>query len=209
MSEDVQRHAFEPFFTTKAVGEGTGLGLASAHGTVRQAGGHITLQSRPGRGTSFHVYLPRAQRRPATTQEAESRMSRPPASTGKTVLVVDDEPLVRDSVVALLEARGYRVLPAATASEAEAHFAVEQGSVELLITDVRMPACSGIELARRLRDREPGLPVLYISGFNDAAADWGDSGAGRSRSLDKPFTGQQLDDAVRSLLDLTVTSAGQ
>jgi PAS domain S-box-containing protein len=179
---------FEPFFTTKSETKGTGLGLATVHGIVRQSGGQISVQSEKGEGTTFEVTLPEIepprQVEPAPTLEVTPA----PVDVGGTVLVVDDEPLVRQTVESVLELSGFDVL-AANGPEEAAHLMCNvERQLDLLVTDVVMPGESGPELAMRLRTRWPSLRVIFMSGYAD------DLNTGRwqvvppSHYLQKPFT---------------------
>jgi signal transduction histidine kinase/CheY-like chemotaxis protein len=191
---------FEPFFTTKEKGKGTGLGLATAYGIVRQAGGAIGADSRPGAGSTFTVLLPSVDGPPGHPEPAPAALAVADGEEGtESVLVVDDEVLVRDIAVRGLRARGYRVLVAGDRGEARA--AAEQApDLALLVADVQMPGGGGRELAATLRAARPGLRVLFISGRADGAA--GDHPrAPGTDFLAKPFTPSQLALAVRGLLD--------
>ncbi len=151
---------FEPFFTSKPPGEGTGLGLAQVYGLVREHGGQVSVDSRPGRGTTFRVYLPLA---PMRTASVETACREAPRGRGQTVLVVDDEPVVRRIVADLVESLGYRPLQAAGAHEALD--TVRRGGVDAVIADLSMPGMDGAELCENLRTEAPGLPVVLLSGY--------------------------------------------
>jgi PAS domain S-box-containing protein len=197
MSAEVKQHIFEPFFTTKPRGQGTGLGLATVYGIVKQSDGYILVESEEGQGTRFEVYLPRAagERAPA---------SPPPPTVARggseTVLVVEDEPLVRAVTARALAAAGYRVLVAADGGEA-LDIAAREPRLDLLVTDVIMPGKSGRAVADELRRERPGLRVLFVSGYpRDAISRAGvlDSGV---EFLPKPFTALVLQERVRHVLD--------
>jgi signal transduction histidine kinase/ActR/RegA family two-component response regulator len=165
MSDEIQSHAFEPFFTTKEKRKGTGLGLSTVYGIVNQSSGHILLDSRPGYGSTFRIYLPEAPgdvASPPPAADAEAS-----GHAGGTVLVAEDEESVRSLVRRILEGCGYEVLDAARGEDALARFTQAGGAIDLLVTDVIMPGMSGPELARRLRSRNPGLRILYMSGYTD------------------------------------------
>jgi PAS domain S-box-containing protein len=186
---------FEPFFTTKEVGRGTGLGLATVYGIVRQSGGVIAVQSAPGQGATFRVYLPRVDG-PGEREAAR----RPDVQGGsETVLVCEDEPELRALVRQVLEQRGYTVLEARNAAHALDIAAGHQGRIDLLLTDVIMPGLNGAELASRL-ERHPGLRVLFISGYADDVLGQRTVGTGIPL-LAKPFGGAALARAVRTVLD--------
>ncbi len=193
MAPEVTAHLFEPFFTTKAPGRGTGLGLSTVYGIVKQSGAHIGVRSAPGQGTAFEILFPRSQAAPEDVHAAEVA-----ASGGhETVLVVEDEPGVRGAVAGALRAGGYRVLEAADAAQAVAQ-ASTAGGVDLLLTDVIMPWARGEEVARLLAGHVPGLRVLYMSGHPLEDATQVAAGAD---FLQKPFTPEVLRARVRAALD--------
>jgi CheY-like chemotaxis protein len=162
MDRETREHIFEPFFTTKGLGKGTGLGLATTYGIVRQAGGHIWLYSEPGVGSSFKLYFPRVDA-PATT-ELPTVAASPAVRAGK-VLVVEDEPVVRDMTTQMLSRSGYQVIAVASGAEAMARLAGLEASIDVLVTDVIMPHMSGIELAEWVMDRYPRVGVVLLSGY--------------------------------------------
>ena len=198
MSPETRGRAFEPFFTTKRPGEGTGLGLATVYGIVKQSDGFIWCQSEPGRGTTFEIFLPE---RVGPPEPVERGGSAPLArGGGETVLVVEDEEAVRRMAARTLSARGYRVLEATDAAQALAQ-EPEWGPIHLLVTDVVMPGLGGRELASALTARRPGLRVLYISGYTDdeiTRRGLLDAGA---PFLEKPFEAEGLARRVREVLD--------
>jgi two-component system cell cycle sensor histidine kinase/response regulator CckA len=167
MDPATQAHIFEPFFTTKPIGEGTGLGLAAAYGIMEQNKGYIAVASAPGQGTTFTLYLPRSPDA-AVSKRTEEPPPLAAAGTpaGMTVLVVEDEPAVRAVVVRSLERGGFRVLQASDAAVA-LQVADREGRPDLVLTDLMMPGIGGAELARRLKARWPGLPVLFMSGYSE------------------------------------------
>jgi PAS domain S-box-containing protein len=201
MDEQVQQHIFEPFFTTKGTGHGTGLGLATTHGIVRQSGGHIWLYSEPGRGTTFKIYLPRATDGVAPVSRVES-----PAARGgwETVLVVEDEAMVRHFAAIALERLGYRAVEAADGETALEIASALGGPIHLLFTDVVMPRMNGHELAARIREQWPELRVLYTSGYTDnTIVHQGVLDPGLA-FLQKPYTAAELSAKVRDVLDAPV-----
>jgi len=197
MTPEVAARAFEPFFTTKPAGVGTGLGLATVYGIVRQSGGEIDLATAPGAGTAFTIVLPRIE------PPAEQPASAGAAAGGRrpaTVLVVEDEASVRTLVRRVLEADGHVVLDAADASAAEALAEALDAAPDLLLTDVVLPGRSGAELAQRLQARWPGLPVVFMSGYAPPEAGL-DAVAGKRLFVAKPFSPDQLRRAVRTALE--------
>jgi PAS domain S-box-containing protein len=195
MEAETLAHVFEPFFTTKDVGLGTGLGLSTVYGIVKQSGGWITLVSEPGLGTTATIYLPLVEARAPAPEE---RAAEPAAGSGR-ILLVEDEAVVRGLVAEMLEARGYEVLEAPCPLEALE--LAESERCDLLLTDVVMPKMNGRELARRIRGRTPSLHVVYTSGYApEAVLDGGRLDAGEF-FLQKPFTAGDLGAIVREALD--------
>jgi two-component system, cell cycle sensor histidine kinase and response regulator CckA len=200
MSPLVKAHLFEPFFTTKPPGRGTGLGLATVHGIVAQAGGRVRVESEPGRGTAFEISLPRGLQ--AVTAVAEPSAGPAPMVGGtESVLVVEDDPLVREVTARALRSGGYRVLLADGGADALQVVAREGAALRLVVTDVVMPGLDGKTLADELVRRLPGVRVLFVSGYTrDVISHHGvlDSGI---EFLPKPFTSSALLARVRGLLD--------
>jgi CheY-like chemotaxis protein len=198
MSSEVQAHLFEPFFTTKAVGKGTGLGLSTVYGIVVQSGGAVAVESEPRRGTSFTFHFPRTSAACSPPAPAPA----PARSPGtETVLVVEDEPLVRAVTVRALASAGYRVLAAGSGAEALAVAEREPRPIGLLVSDVVMPGMSGPVLASTLGRKRPGLKVLLVSGYTrDAILERSALPPG-TELLEKPFTPARLLERVRALLD--------
>ena len=200
MSKETQRHLFEPFFTTKEPGKGTGLGLSMTYGIVKQSNGYIWVYSELGRGTTFKVYLPRANRE-ATAAPVSTKVTAPIKRASETVLLVEDEAGVRRFSKRILEHAGYRVLEAVNGDAAEKLFAEHPGSIDLVVTDVIMPGCGGPELLSRLHVLAPSLKSLYMSGYTEKAAA---SRAGIEPGLpyvQKPFTAAEFVRRVREALD--------
>ncbi len=199
MSEATRMRVFEPFFTTKPAGEGTGLGLATVYGIVRQNAGHITVDSAPGRGTVFGIYLPLAAEAPLPVATAPGRT--PDLRGTETILLVEDEDSVRTLSRRLLEAQGYHVAEAANGPAAIRIADDLDGQFDLLLTDVVMPSMSGAELADRLRARWPQIGVLFVSGYPESIIS--EQGVVRPDIdfLPKPFSPTGLIERVRQALD--------
>ena len=199
MDEDTKRRMFEPFFTTKEQGKGTGLGLSTVYGIVKQSEGYVWVYSEPGKGAAFKVYLPQAE---GAAEAAGTLAPKTLASGGsEKVLVVEDEEAVRYLTRALLERSGYRVVDAANPHDAEAVFNEQTDSIDLLITDVVMPGSSGPALFKRLAERQPGLKVLYMSGYTDSTIIREGRLDTGGTFMQKPFTGDGLVRKVREVLD--------
>ncbi|MDP1570478.1 MAG: response regulator [Vicinamibacterales bacterium] len=199
---DALARVFEPFFTTKPPGEGTGLGLATVHGIAVQSGGSVHVDSEPGRGTSFTVYLPRAT---VNVTPYERTATAATARLGtETVLVVDDAEPLRELVRTLLARRGYTVLTAANAEDALA-MAGAHGAIDLLLTDLVMPGTGGPELSRQILARQPALRIAYMSGYAQGDTHQQEMSPGMP-FLHKPFTADALERVVRGTLDAPVPS---
>ncbi|MBK7974611.1 MAG: response regulator [Deltaproteobacteria bacterium] len=196
MDEETLARIFEPFFTTKEEGRGTGLGLAMVYGIARQSAGHVTARSTLGQGSTFLCYFPVCYRDDEKVVLPEARPSR---GGTESVLVVEDEPMVRSFVCEVLTTAGYQVAPVASADDALARCRDATASVDLVLTDVVMPGVNGAELARRARTLRPGLKVVFMSGFPDESrSDLGELGGVLLR---KPFTSEALLKTLRASLD--------
>ena len=203
MTPEVQARLYEPFFTTKPQGKGTGLGLATVYGVVRQSKGFIVLDSEPGRGTTFHVHFPRHESRTLpVVLPSTDRPATIPTQTG-TILVVEDDDAVRSLTATVLENAGYAVLLAGTGEEALARCAALAVAPDLVLTDVVMPGMNGNELVRKLAERYPNLKMAFVSGYSsDTVERYG----GEDRPvayLPKPYSPESLSRFVRNLLEET------
>jgi two-component system, cell cycle sensor histidine kinase and response regulator CckA len=199
MTEEIKTRIFEPFFTTKEPGKGTGLGLAMCYGIVQQSGGHISVESEPGRGTTFRIYLP-------VTSEAlpliaaEPVRETPVATRGQTILLAEDEDVVRELTSYLLREQGYNVLASSDGEAALAQANQYEGNIDLLLTDAIMPRMGGKELAENLRRRRSDLRVLLASGYSADVLGAPMPGGGPLEFLQKPFTPAALLAKVQHVL---------
>jgi len=205
MSDEVRTHVFEPFFTTKPRGKGTGLGLATCYGVVKQAGGDIQVESTPGQGSTFRIFLPRVnQLLPAEEERDDGEM---PAGS-ETVLVVEDERAVRELTSRVLRQLGYTVLEAVNGEQAMAMAAQHQGRIDLLFTDVVMPQMGGTEFAEKFQAVRPATPVLFTSGYTADAVVRDGIMDHAIAFLPKPFSPPTLARKVREVLDEAPTGVG-
>ncbi len=193
MDPETRSRLFEPFFTTKAPGKGSGLGLATVYGIVKQSDGHITVYSQPGCGTIFEIYLPRVK------EPVTQRVVAGSAKGSESILLVDDEEGVRKLVCAILRSNGYDVLEAPNGPAALAAYEKNSHKIDMVLTDIVMPQMSGLELGTQLSERSPGLKILYMSGYRDNPI--GGSGDAPLAFLHKPFTPDALLSKVREVLD--------
>jgi CheY-like chemotaxis protein len=185
---------FEPFFTTKEVGKGTGLGLATVYGIIKQSNGHIEVESEPGKGATFRVSLPRVEQESMPARKPTSAETR--RGTG-TILLAEDEPLLRELGQTILQQAGYNVVTAPDPEALKTVISAYDGKVDLLLTDVIMPGMSGPELVRLVRARWPEVRVLYMSGYADDEIEDLDRDAG---FLQKPFTPAELTAKIAEVL---------
>jgi CheY-like chemotaxis protein len=195
MSDAVRAKAFEPFFTTKEVGKGSGLGLSMVHGVATQSGGTVTIDTTLGKGTTVRVYLPRSPSAPVRRKPLE-----PPvvsAASTATILVVDDDPAVREVAVSSLRALGYRTREAPD-GQAALELLADSDRIDLLLVDVAMPGLNGIEMVRRARERLPALRALFVTGY--AASHRGELLSG-DILLEKPYGMDRLAEAVAAALE--------
>jgi len=202
MSEEVKQKIFEPFFSTKEVGRGTGLGLSTVFGIVKQSGGYIHVESEEGRGTAMCVYLPRHQEAPGEVEpKPERRVEKPKDLTGRgTVLLVEDEDAVRSFAARALGQRGYQVLEASTGTEALDVFESHQGDVDLVLSDVVMPEMDGPTLMAKLRRDRPDLKIIFISGYAEDSFRKHLAENEDFMFLQKPFDLKELAAAVKAAL---------
>jgi len=198
MSPEIQARIFEPFFTTKGPEQGTGLGLATVYGIVKQSGGAILVYSEPDHGTTFKIYLPRVGEAPAT---GESRAQSSPLRGSETILVVEDDDAIRTLIREVLEKLGYVVHQAGSGAEAMQLCERYPGRIDLVVSDVIMPSMGGRELAARLALSRPEIKILFMSGYTDNAILHHDVLPPRTTFLEKPFMTRTLARKVREVLD--------
>jgi CheY-like chemotaxis protein len=199
MNHETKARIFEPFFTTKEVGKGTGLGLATVYGIVKQSDGYIAVHSEPNRGTTFKIYFPRIE---DAVAPSPSRQPKSLPSIGReAILVVEDEAGVRGLVCEVLRRHGYTVLEASQGEEALALLEQHGGAIDLLVTDMVMPLMSGRQLADRLTAKHEELKVLYMSGYVNPEGDQPQACDSRRAFLQKPFKPDVLARLVREVLD--------
>ncbi len=199
MNEDMVSKVFDPFYSTKERGKGTGLGLATVHGIVQQHNGWIDVRSAPGEGTTFKLYFPRSERpgeSSSVTSEGELIIG-----GSETVLVVEDEEMVRELVCMLLQEKGYTVIEAEDGEDALHRLEQDEVQIDLLLTDVVMPKMGGRELYRTLKAARPGLKVLFVSGYTGGLVDQDDLSEPGAAFLAKPFSADSLPRKVREVLD--------
>jgi len=199
MDEEIRTHIFEPFFTTKEVGKGTGLGLATVYGIVKQSGGFIWVESALGKGTTFEIYLPLASG-PASKAEAEHKQAALQRGS-ETILVVEDEAGVRELAGDFLRAHGYAVLEAKDGIEALEIAARHEGTIHMILTDMIMPRMSGAELVTRLQAIRPEIKAAFMTGYAEYATSGSETPSNQQSSiLQKPFSSTSLADLIRSVL---------
>jgi CheY-like chemotaxis protein len=202
MSEEVRQKAFEPFFTTKEIGKGSGLGLSQVLGFAKQSGGGVCVDSRPGRGTSVYIYLPRAQARAVEPGELRLVAKTAGPIAGANILLVDDDSDVREVTAAMLRDLGYCVYEAGS-GRAALDLLKREPNIDLMLADFAMPGMSGAEVARRARRMRPSLLILFITGFADRTAL---AGVGENRIIGKPFRHEDLAQKIRAALAETDTA---
>ncbi|MDP2645439.1 MAG: response regulator [Desulfobacterales bacterium] len=199
IDKETQERIFEPFFTTKEIGKGTGLGMATVYGIVKQNKGYIWVYSEPGQGTTFKIYLP-AVKGDAAPEKEDKTPARPPGGS-ETVLIVEDDPALRDLSYRILHDHGYSVLAAENGENALRIIKEHEGKIDLLLTDVVMPKMSGKEVAARLQPVYPRMKVLYMSGYPDEIITRDGMLTPGLNFLEKPFTAIDLAQKVRQVLD--------
>jgi len=201
MDRQTVAHIFEPFFTTKEAGRGTGLGLSTVYGIVKQSGGYIWVYSEPGKGSTFKVYLPRVDEIPEAARAVQSP-ARPQRCT-ETILIVEDEEAVRELIQTVLTEKGYDVITSLDPQHAEQIAARFPGEIHLLLTDVVMPGTSGRELAARISAGRRDMRVLFMSGYTDNVITSGGMLEEGLAFLQKPFSPAALVQKVREVLSQT------
>jgi CheY-like chemotaxis protein len=200
MNEQTKGRLFEPFFTTKEVGKGTGMGLATAYGLIKQHNGWIEAESEVGKGSTFKIFLPPTAKQ--VKPEPAAQTSRPAAGGNETILVVEDEELVREFVASLLTESGYKILQAGNGVDALDVWRRHSTEIDLLLTDVVMPQkISGIELADKLRTEKPDLKVIFTSGYSLELLDEHFRTRTESNFIPKPYTPAKLKEMIRACLD--------
>jgi CheY-like chemotaxis protein len=205
MDEDTQAHIFEPFFTTKAYGKGTGLGLSTVYGIVKQSGGFIWVDSELGKGTTFRIYFP------TIFEEAkdlpDNQITRKSLEGHETILLVEDEEMVRELSARILKDKGYKVLEASRGEKALEVARKFSKEIHLMVTDVVMPGISGKKLAQEIKIERPELQVLFISGYTDDILSNSNNMDKGLFFLQKPFLPDHFLGKVREILDTTKTPA--
>jgi len=198
MDGQVKAHLFEPFFTTKPLGKGTGLGLSTVYGIVKQSGGFIEVDSEPGEGTTFKVYIPIADE---TVSQRLAKKASPEVASSGTVLLAEDQDSIRDVLCEFLESKGYKVLSAQNGGQAVDIAERHLGSIDVLVTDVIMPEIRGVELARRATELHPDIRVIFMSGYSEDALMENRLLSERSMTLiQKPFDPEELAQKIRESL---------
>ncbi len=202
MDEQVQARLFEPFFTTKEVGQGTGLGLAMVYGIVKQHHGTIQVQSQPGQGTTFSLYLPAAEHRPESVEDQVSHQEVTRVGEGETILLVEDDPDIQLMMTMVLQDAGYTLIVARDGEEGVALFETHSSSIALVIADIMMPKMKGRQFQEHVRRLRPDIKVLVVSGYQEIDLKRRDLLEARSTFLQKPFDLDELVAKVRELLNL-------
>lgn len=201
ITDEVRARIFDPFFTTKEPGKGTGLGLATCYGIVRQNGGHIQVDSEPNKGTTFHIYLPCVAEGSDVPEVREQTLTLPKGE--ETILLVEDEPVVRQIVTELLEQQGYTVITAVNGEDALRFIEQEDRlpTIDLLLTDIVMPRLTGTALADKVKSRYPQINIVFMSGYADESLSKQDTLESGTAFIQKPFTLEVLARKIRQVLD--------
>jgi CheY-like chemotaxis protein len=203
MDAEVQSHIFEPFFTTKERGKGTGLGLATVYGIVRQSGGFISVKSSPGEGTTFRILFPCA----VTKDVAQApQMITPSAGGSETILLVEDEAALREITQEYLQSKGYNVLAANNGMQALEICRDHSGTINLLLTDIIMPGIAGPAMVEAALKMRPDMHVIYVSGYSDRGVSEEDLGS-RAAFLRKPYGLAELGQKIRSAVNAPTSAA--
>jgi CheY-like chemotaxis protein len=202
ITPQIREHIFEPFFTTKEIGKGTGLGLATVYGIVKSHAGLIYVDTEPGRGTSFQIYLPTTQEKEEKqTISAEATCQLPPCPA--TILMAEDDDMVRSLALEVLEDAGYTVIEAVDGAEAVELFKEHRDSIDLVLLDVIMPKMSGQQAWEKIHEISPDLPVIFSSGYSFNELKKNTLIAEKGRLIQKPYTPDQLMDTIAKTLALT------
>jgi CheY-like chemotaxis protein len=199
MDKEIQSKIFEPFFTTKDVGRGTGLGLATVYGIVKQNNGFVNVYSEPGQGSAFKIYFPRYDSSEAEGKDENRNQS--PRSSGESVLVVEDDALLLDINTTMLEGLGYKVLAAVTPGEALRLAEEHAGAIDLLMTDVVMPEMNGRQLEKLIQNSNPGMICLFMSGYTANVVSHNGVLDKDVNFIQKPFTLKDMAMKIREALD--------
>jgi CheY-like chemotaxis protein len=199
MDDNTRRHIFEPFFTTKGLGKGTGLGLATVYGVVKQSGGSVVVDSEPGKGSTFRIFLPQTQESAVTPIPDES-VAKGSMGAGTILLVEDEEALLNLAAQRLTEC-GYTVLPARDGIHALEVARSFHGTIHLLLTDIMMPRMGGLSLARSLSELRPEIRVVFMTGHAERDASSWEALRSGAESIQKPFSHEQLVRLIRHTLD--------
>jgi CheY-like chemotaxis protein len=201
MDKETQSRIFDPFFTTKEQGKGTGLGLSTVYGIVVQSRGHIWVYSEPDHGSTFKIYLPRIEGRVEDTSTIIANISTPSANVRATVLLVEDDEMVRKLAQVILEKSGFKVLEASAPREALRISSEFAGKIDILVSDVVMPEMSGCDLATAITVSRPDIKILLMSGYTDEAMPRNIMPATGSEFLEKPFSANGLLSKIWELLE--------
>ena len=199
MDADTRRHIFEPFFTTKGPGKGTGLGLATVYGVVKQSGGGVTVESEPGKGSTFKIFLPQT-RESIVASPSDETVAKRLVGTG-TILLVEDEEALLNLTAERLKECGYTVLPARDGMHALEIARSFNGPIHLLLTDIMMPRMGGLALARSIAELRPGIRVVFMTGHAEHEASYREALRSGAESIQKPFNNEKLIRLVRQMLD--------